>query len=75
MTTSSVNARFYGALSLVLVATAHNYGQTVLGYNRVGDNTFLVRMSSWPRMREASEALLEAGYQVGTFGNNIVVEV
>lgn len=43
-------------------ATAHNYGQTVWGIDRIGDTRWLLRMSSWPRCQEAATALRTAGY-------------
>lgn len=50
-----------------------NYGQTVFGSSRGADGSVTVHMSSWPRAREATEALRRAGYDATHIGDTGVL--
>jgi hypothetical protein len=51
------------AASVARMATAHNSGETVWE-QRVDGDAVVLRMSSWPRAREAEAAMLREGWAV-----------
>lgn len=51
------------AAHLARLATAHNSGETVWE-QRVDGEAVILRMSSWPRAREAEAELRRSGYDV-----------
>jgi hypothetical protein len=51
------------AAAVARMATAHNSGETVWE-QRQEDETVVLRMSSWPRAREAEAAMLKEGWAV-----------
>jgi hypothetical protein len=54
-------------------ATAHNFGRTVWNVDSPESGAVRVRMSSWPRQREAAAALREHGYAVHYDGTILVI--
>lgn len=61
----------YVAVAVARAATAHNDGETVLAYRLDGPYEMSLKMSSWPRAKEAERAFHEYGWETRIGANDM----